>query len=111
MVTLEYDAADSCQLSTAGLDILSFCRSLGRGDGAKPVVGETGEAASLPVLCLLPPGAHFAGHTARHHPRCLFLFRLGWLLFVCLPPGLFSGMGIPINADGEPRGLGQCTVS
>lgn len=75
------------------------------------MVGETEEAASLPVLHLLPPGAGFAGHMARHHPCCLFLSDPGWLLLVCLPPGLFSGMGVPISADGEPRVLQQCTVS
>lgn len=74
-------------------------------------MGETGEAASLPVLHLLPPGAGFAGDTAGHHPCGLFLSQLGWLLFVGLPPGLFFGMGVSISADREPRGLQQCTVS
>lgn len=74
-------------------------------------MGETGEAASLPVLHLLPPGAGFAGDTAGHHPCGLFPSQLGWLLFVGLPPGLFFGMGVSISADREPRGLQQCTVS
>lgn len=47
--------------------------------------GETGEAASLPVLHLLPPGAGFAGDTAGHHPCGLFPSQLGWLFLLgCL---------------------------